>query len=154
DPEMPFPPGIRGAMAFKHDFPADGEYRFSTAFDERSIGLYNAGLQNRTTQVIAIDGKVIFKGDIGGAEDLRLANVKGTDGWATILERFQKIPAKVEAGQHTITIGFIERSHVESDDNVGNGGGFGGGAGRGAAPVANLPDSKNNAIEIKGPYNP
>ncbi len=38
DPELPFPPGIRGAMAFTHDFPADGEYRFSTAFDEQSIG--------------------------------------------------------------------------------------------------------------------
>jgi mono/diheme cytochrome c family protein len=151
DPELPFAPGLRGAMQFTHNFPADGEYRFSTAFDEQSIGLYNRGLQNRTTQVIMIDGKVVFKGDIGGAEDLRLANVKGTDGWAQILERFQKIPVKVEAGPHTITLGFIERSHVESDDNVGGGGGFGG---RGGAPVANLPAQQNNAIEIKGPYNP
>lgn len=151
DPELPFPPGLRSAMQFTHNFPADGEYRFSTAFDEQSIGLYNRGLQNRTTQVILIDGKVVFKGDIGGPEDLRLANLKGTDGWAQILERFQKIPVKVEAGPHTITLGFIERSHVESDDNVGGGGGFGG---RGGAPMANLPAPQNNAIEIKGPYNP
>lgn len=151
DPELPFAPGLRGAMQFKHNFPADGEYRLSMAFDERSIGLYNAGLQNRTTQVILIDGKIVFKGDIGGAEDLRLANVKGTDGWAQILERFQKIPVKVEAGWHQITIGFIDRSHVESDDNVGGGGG---GRGGGGAPVANLPAQANNAIEIKGPYNP
>lgn len=149
DPELPFPPGIRTAMAFTHDFPADGEYRFSTAFDEQSIGLYNRGLQNRTTQVIMIDGKIVFKGDIGGPEDLRLANVKGTDGWATILERFQKIPAKVQAGRHTVMVGFIERSRVESDDNVGGGGGRGGGA-----PMANFPSPQNNAIEIKGPYNP
>lgn len=149
DPEMPFPPGIRTAMTFTHNFPADGEYRLSTAFDDRSIGLYNAGLQNRTTQVILIDGKVVFKGDIGGAEDLRLANVKGTDGWAQILERFQKIPVKVTAGQHTIIVGFTDRSHVESDDNVGAGGGRGGGA-----PMANLPNPQNNTIEIKGPYNP
>lgn len=150
DPEVPFPPGIRGAMAFTHNFPADGEYRFSTAFDEQSIGLYNRGLQNRTTQVILLDGKVVFKGDIGGAEDLRLANVKGTDGWAQILERFQKIPVKVTAGPHAIIVGFIERSRVESDDNVGGGGGRGGSG----APQANLADAKNNAIEIKGPYNP
>ena len=152
DPELPFPPGFRqrDAMKITQNFPADGEYRFSTAFDERSIGLYNAGLQNRTTLVVLLDGKIVFKGDIGGAEDLHLANVKGTDGWAQILERFQKIPAKVEAGNHDIILGFIDRSHVESDDNVGGGGGFGGGG----APMARLADPKNVSLEIKGPYNP
>jgi mono/diheme cytochrome c family protein len=154
DPELPFPPGFRprDAMKITQNFPADGEYRFSTAFDERSIGLYNAGLQNRTTLVIMLDGKVVFKGDIGGAEDLHLANVKGTDGWAQILERFQKIPVKVEAGNHDIMLGFIDRSHVQSDDNVGGGGGgFGGGGG---TPVGRLADPKNVTMEIKGPYNP
>ncbi|MBZ5674995.1 MAG: DUF1592 domain-containing protein [Acidobacteriia bacterium] len=154
DPELPFPPGFRqrDAMKITQNFPADGEYRFSTAFDERSIGLYNAGLQNRTTLVLMLDGKVVFKGDIGGAEDLRLANIKGTDGWAQILERFQKIPVKVEAGNHDIMLGFMDRSHVESDDNVvGGGGGFGGTTG---APMARLADPKNVSLEIKGPYNP
>ena len=97
DPELPFPPGFRqrDAMEITHDFPADGEYRFSFAFDEQSIGLYNRGLQNRTTLVMMIDGKVKFKGDIGGAEDLRLANVEGNVGWQKILDRFQKIPVKL-----------------------------------------------------------
>ncbi len=153
DPELPFPPGFRqrDAMEITHNFPADGEYRFSTAFDEQSIGLYNRGLQNRTTLVIMIDGKVTFKGDIGGIEDLRLANMEGNVGWQKILDRFQKIPVKVEAGPHTIIVGFIDRSHVESDDNVGSGGGFGGGS---AAPMARLPNAQNVALEIKGPYNP
>ncbi len=154
DPELPFPPGFRqrDAMKLTHNFPADGEYRFNMAFDERSIGLYNAGLQNRTTLVLMIDGAVKFKGDVGGAEDLRLANVKGTDGWAQILERFQKIAVKVEAGKHDIMLGFIDRSHVESDDNVaGGGGGFGAVTG---APMARLADPKNVTMEIKGPYNP
>ena len=113
DPEVPFPPGIHGAMKLTHTFPADGEYRFSMAFDEQSLGLYNRGLQNRVTQVLLLDGKVVFKGDIGGAEDLRLANVKGTDGWAQILERFQKIPVHVEAGPHEIILGFIDRAQVK-----------------------------------------
>jgi mono/diheme cytochrome c family protein len=153
DPELPFPPGFRqrDAMEITHNFPADGEYRFSTAFDEQSIGLYNRGLQNRTTLVIMVDGKVTFKGDIGGVEDLRLANMEGNVGWQKILDRFQKIPVKVEAGPHTIIVGFIDRSHVESDDNVGSGGGFGGGS---AAPMARLPNAQNVALEIKGPYNP
>jgi len=154
DPELPFPPGFRqrDAMAITQSFPADGEYRFSTAFDEQSIGLYNRGLQNRTTLMIMIDGKVKFKGDIGGAEDLRLANLEGNVGWQKILDRFSKIPIKLEAGPHTIIVGFIDRSHVESDDNVGGGGfGFGGGGG---APMARLADPKNVSLEIKGPYNP
>ena len=73
-------------------------------------------------------------------------------GWQKILDRFAKIPVKLEAGPHTIIVGFIDRSHVESDDNVGGGGGgFGGGGG---APMARLADSKNVTLEIKGPYNP
>jgi mono/diheme cytochrome c family protein len=154
DPELPFPPGLRqrDAMAFTQDIPADGEYRFSFSFDEQSIGLYNRELQNRTTLVMMIDGGVKFKGDIGGSEDLRLANVENNVGWQKILDRFAKIPVKLEAGPHTIIVGFIDRSHVESDDNVGGGGGgFGGGGG---APMARLADSKNVTLEIKGPYNP
>jgi hypothetical protein len=153
DPELPFPPGFRqrDAMAITQDIPADGEYRVSFSFDEQSIGLYNRELQNRTTLVMMIDGGVKFKGDIGGTEDLRLANLENNVGWQKILDRFQKIPVKLEAGPHTIIVGFIDRSHVESDDNVGGGGGFGGGGG---APVARLADPKNVTLEIKGPYKP
>jgi len=153
DPELPFPPGMRArdAMTITQDFPADGDYRFSFNFDERSIGLYNAGLENRTTLVLMIDGAVKFKGDIGGTDDLRAANVAGNVGWQLILERFAKIPLKLEAGPHTITVGFIDRSHVETDDNV-SGGGFG--FGGGSAPMARLADPKNVTLEIKGPYNP
>src|SRR5579862_1754295 len=153
DPALPMPPGLRGAMKLTHAIPADGEYRFNFAFDDQSIGLYNRGLQNTTTMVLLIDGKVVFKGDIGGAEDLRLANVKGGDGWAKILERFQKIPVKLLAGNHEIIAGFIERSHVESDDNVGGGGGGGGRGGGGGAPMPGFARGKDT-LEIKGPYNP
>jgi hypothetical protein len=155
DPELPLPPGLRprDVMEITHNFPADGEYRFSFNFDEQSIGLYNRGLQNRTTLVMMIDGKVEFKGDIGGAEDLRLANVLSNVGWQKILDRFTKIPVKVSAGKHDVVLAFIDRSHVLSDDNVGGGGGRGGGFG-GGAPMARLADSKNVSLEIKGPYNP
>ena len=154
DPELPFPPGLRqrGAIEITQNFPADGEYRFSFSFDGQSIGLYNRGLQNRTTLVMLIDGKVEFKGDIGGAEDLRLANVENNVGWQKILSRFEKIPVKLEAGPHAIIVGFIDRSHVQSDDNVG-GGGFGGRGGGGGPPMPGL-ENGNPTLEIKGPYNP
>ncbi|HEY7337788.1 MAG TPA: DUF1592 domain-containing protein [Bryobacteraceae bacterium] len=156
DPELPFPPGLRArdAMEITHNFPADGEYRFSFNFDEQSIGLYNRGLQNRTTLVLTVDGKVDFKGDIGGAEDLRLANVENNVGWQKILERFQKIPVKLSAGSHDVVVAFIDRSHVLSDDNVVGGGGRGGFGGGAGAPMARLADPKNVTLEVKGPYNP
>src|SRR5579862_789157 len=103
DPALPMPPGLRGAMKFEHAFPADGEYRFN--FFDLDIGLYNRQMQNATTLVLMLDGKIVFKGSLGGPEDLRLANVKGTDGWQQILDRFQKIPVKVLAGKHEIVTG-------------------------------------------------
>src|SRR5579862_9010506 len=103
DPALPMPPGLRGAIKFEHAFPADGEYRFS--FFDLDIGLYNSQMQNATTLVLMVDDKTVFKGSLGGPEDLRLANVKGTDGWQMILDRFQKIPVKLLAGKHEIVTG-------------------------------------------------
>ena len=149
DPALPFPPGMRGGVKFTYSAPADGEYRLN--FFDLDIGLYNRQMQNTTTLVLLIDGKRVFKGDLGGEHDLWLANVKGTDGWQQILDRFQKIPVKLLAGQHEILAGFIQRSRVESDDNVGAGGaGFGGG---GAVPIAGFRRGID-ILEIKGPYNP
>jgi mono/diheme cytochrome c family protein len=153
DPEIPMSPGLRGGMKIEQIFPADGEYRINL-FD-LSIGLYNSSMQNSATLVLLLDGKPFFKGALGGPADLRLANVKGTDGWQQILDRFQKIPVKIEAGKHTIAVAFIDRSHVESDENVGNGGGRGGGpGGGGGVPLPRLPNAEVDAMEIKGPYNP
>jgi hypothetical protein len=150
DPALPFPAGMRGGVKFTHSVPADGEYRFS--FFDLDIGLYNRQMQNRTTLVLLIDGKPVFKGDLGGEHDLWLANVKGTDGWQQILDRFQKIPVKLLAGEHEIMAGYIQRSRVESDDNVGVGGGPGFNAG-GAVPIAGFRRGID-ILEIKGPYNP
>lgn len=146
DPALPFPAGMRGGIKFTHSVPADGEYRFS--FFDLDIGLYNRQMQNTTTLVLLIDGKPVFKGDLGGEHDLWLANVKGTDGWQQILDRFQHIPVKLLAGKHEIMAGYIQRSHVESDDNVGAGGGVGG-----AVPMSGFRRGID-ILEIKGPYNP
>src|SRR5262249_17539554 len=116
------------------------------------IGLYNRQMQNSTTLVLLVDGKVVFKGDLGGEHDLWLANVKGTDGWQQILDRFQKIPPKFKAGEHEIMAGFIHGSRVESADNVGVTGGPGFG-GLGPVPMAGFRRGID-ILELKGPYNP
>jgi mono/diheme cytochrome c family protein len=153
DPALPMPPGLRGAIKFTHSVPADGEYRFS--FFDLNIGLYNRQMQNSTTLVLLVDGKIVFKGDLGGEHDLWLANVKGSDGWQQILDRFQKIPLKLKAGEHEIIAGYIQRARPESDDNViGGGGGFAGvGFGGDAFPMSSFRPGID-VLEIKGPYNP
>ena len=69
------------------------------------------------------------------------------------MERFSKIPVQVQAGVRDVVVAFIDRSHVESDENVaqlhvfdGLTGGTAGANGR----MAHLRDG----VEIAGPFNP
>ncbi len=143
------PPGTRGGMRFKHNFPADGEYRINVL--DLSLGLYTATLENESTLVIMIDGKVVFRKPIGGPPDQALVDRKGPPGRDEIMSRFTKIPVQVEAGVRDVIVTFIDRSHVESDENVaagfGGNGALGFGAGNGRIPLL------RDGVEIVGPYN-
>ena len=56
------PLGFRdGGIRVKHNFSADGEYRFQMHFPDQTLGLYTANLENEATVVLLIDGKVVFK---------------------------------------------------------------------------------------------
>ena len=122
------PLGFRdGGIRVKHNFSADGEYRFQIHFPDRTLGLYTANLENEATVVLLIDGKVVFKKAIGGVDDLMLNNRKAGDGRAQIQARFDKIPIQVQAGIREVVVGFVERSRFESTSYLA-GGGLGGGA--------------------------
>jgi mono/diheme cytochrome c family protein len=140
------PLGIRdnGGFRIKLNFPVDGEYRFSILFPDGTVGLYLGSLENESTIVIMIDGKIMFKKPIGGMADMMLNNRKAGDGRQQIVDRFKKVPIPVQAGVHDVVIGFIERSRFEATDALG-GGGRGGGGG-------NYPGLGD--IEIAGPYKP
>src|SRR5215467_10646846 len=150
DGELPLPPGMRGGMRFKHNFPADGEYRINIL--DLALGLYTSTLENETTLIIMIDGKIVFRKPIGGPADQGLVDHKGPAGRDEIMSRFTKIPVQVQAGVRDLVVAFIDRSHVESDENVGAGfngiGALGFGAGNGRMPRL------GDGIEILGPYNP
>lgn len=152
NPDDPLPPGMRGGVRFKHNFAADGEYHIN--INDLSVGLYTAQMENQTTLVIMVDGKIVLKRDIGGPADLAEAERRGADGRAAIMERFTKIPVQVKAGVRDVVVGFIDRAHVESDENVANLNAFGGFRGCGydvnAARMAVICDG----IEITGPFNP
>jgi len=144
------PPGTRGGMRFKHSFPADGEYRINVL--DLGLGLYTGVLENESTLVIMLDGKIVFRKPIGGSEDQTLVDKKGAEGRAEIMARFSKIPVRVETGVHDVAVAFMDRSHVESDENVAAAfrgiGDLGFGAGNDRMPQL------RNGIEIVGPYNP
>src|SRR6187200_2265725 len=150
------PLGFRdGGIRVKHNFSADGEYRFQIHFPDQTLGLYTANLENEATVVLLIDGKVVFKKAIGGVDDLMLNNRKAGDGRAQIQARFDKIPIQVQAGIREIVVGFVERSRFESTSYL-EGGGLGGGAvfagSGGLQPL--FRDDANSFVQVKGPYNP
>jgi hypothetical protein len=145
--DEPLPLGTRGGVRFKHDFPADGEYRISIL--DLGLGLYTSPMENESTLVMMIDGNIVFRKTIGGAADQAIADRKGSEGRAALMNAFSKIPVKVQAGVRDIVVAFIDRAHVESDENIS--GGFGGigalGFGSGNERMARLADG----IEIVGP---
>src|SRR5712671_2215780 len=140
------PLGIRDNSGFriKLNFPVDGEYRFSILFPDQTVGLYLGSLENESTIVMMIDGKIMFQKPIGGMADMMLNNRKAGDGRQQIVDRFKKVALPIQAGVHDVVIGFIERSRFEATDALG-GGGRGGGGG-------NYPGLGD--IEIAGPYKP
>jgi hypothetical protein len=111
------PLGSRGGMKFRHNFPSDGEYRFT--LKDLDVGLYPRAAETRSTLLILVDDREVFRGDVGGPEDLALVDQKGADGRAELMKRFANIPAQVKAGSHEVIITFVERSRAESDEPVG-----------------------------------
>jgi mono/diheme cytochrome c family protein len=115
NPDVPLPLGTRGGIGFRHNFPTDGEYRIT--INDLGVGIYASTLENQSTLVIMLDGKIVFRQTIGGPEDWPLHS-KGPKGRAQIMERFSKIPFQSEAGVHDVVVAFIDRSHVESPHNI------------------------------------
>jgi mono/diheme cytochrome c family protein len=115
NPDVPLPLGTRGGIGFKHNFPADGEYRIT--INDLGVGIYASTLENQSTLVIMLDGRIVFHQTIGGPEDWPLHS-KGPKGRAQIMERFSKIPIQAVAGVHDVVVAFIDRSHVESPHDI------------------------------------
>jgi len=150
NPEDPAPPGTRGGIKFKHNFPADGEYRVT--LKDLNLGPYSNSLVRENTVIIMLDGRIVFRKSIGGPADLALADRTAGTGRAQILERFSKIPIQVKAGVHDVVVTFVDRSHVETSENLKTLGGYAGLTGSNAAKdwLAHLLEG----VEVAGPFNP
>ncbi|HEY6454980.1 MAG TPA: DUF1592 domain-containing protein [Steroidobacteraceae bacterium] len=117
-PGMPL--GSRGGEAFTYNFPVDGEYRFT--IKDLDVGLYTWSTESRNTLVLLVDGKEVFRGDLGGLKDLETADREGAAGAAKIMARFANIPVHLKAGQRKVVVTFVQRSEAESPYDVGSGG--------------------------------
>jgi mono/diheme cytochrome c family protein len=132
----PAPPGANRGMRFRHFFPTDGEYRVSI-LNDLTGGANTHPAMFRSTVVMFLDGVEFFRGNIGGKEDLVLAD-QGATGSAKVMARFRNIPVKAHYGYHEILVTTVERSQVLSDANTGGGVGI-----NGANPTS---------VEVAGPY--
>ncbi len=149
--DEPLPLGTRGGIRFKHNFPADGEYQFT--LNDLAVGLYTGPAENESTVVILVDDKIVFRKAVGGPADQALADRKGAPGRAMIMERFAKIPVQVQAGLRDVVVAFIDRSHVESDENISNPTPFGGLTGSFAQASGRMPRLVDG-VELVGPFHP
>src|SRR5437867_4287625 len=138
------PLGTRGGMKFRHNFPADGEYRFTIL--DLDVGLYTRTVETRHTLVLVIDGREVFRKQLGGPDDLSIVDHGGAPGRAEIMKRFSNIPVPVKAGVHDIIVTFIERADVETDEFVG--GGTNGSFGQGLRAPRMI-----DGVRVEGPFN-
>jgi hypothetical protein len=111
------PLGTRGGMTFRHNFHADGEYRFT--IPDLGVDLYTRVVETRHAVILLIDGREVFREHLGGPEDMKTVDRGGAPGRAAVMKRFANIPVQVKAGTRDVAVTFIERARVESDEFVG-----------------------------------
>jgi hypothetical protein len=102
------PLGTRGGIAALHTFPLDGEYVIKVKLLETNLGAIR-GLQYESQLEIAVDGKRVFLGKVGGPDDYIASSVNATDIVNALDERLQ-VRVPVEAGQHSVTAAFLQPS--------------------------------------------
>ncbi len=141
------PLGTRGGMRFTHNFPADGEYRFTMT--ELFEGQYARALESEQTVVMLLDRTEVFRGTLGGREELNYYNRVGAPAKAEIMERFANIPVQVKAGVHEIAVTFIERSRAATEDHIFGFQPYGGFSYNGKMRVPKV----LGPIEVEGPFN-
>ena len=112
------PLGTRGGMTFRHNFHADGEYRFT--IPDLGVDLYTRVVETPHTVIVLVDGREVFRESLGGPEDMKTVDRGGAPGRAAVMKRFTSIPVQVKSGTYDVAVTFIERARIESDEFVGN----------------------------------
>ncbi len=111
---MPF--GTRGGVSVEHNFLADGEYELSIG--DLALAREVPNMEFENTVVALLDGVEFYRTEIGGEPDHKWIDQILDDGVAQINARLKNIRFQAPAGQHNVTITFIQRSMAESDERT------------------------------------
>jgi len=140
------PLGTRGGMRFTHNFLADGEYRIT--MPDLYEGQYARALESEQTVVMLLDRNEVFRGKLGGRDELMYYNRVGAPAKAEIQARFAKIPVAITAGVHEIAITFVERSRAATEDHIYGFQPYGGFSYNGKLRVPKI----LGAVQVEGPF--
>ncbi len=108
---MPF--GTRGGMSVEHNFPADGECVLTIGDMALARTVPNLELEN--TVIALLDGKEIWRTQLGGEEDLKAVDQNLYHAVARINGRLKDIRFNATAEQHRVAVTFLRRSYNEDD---------------------------------------
>jgi hypothetical protein len=111
---MPF--GTRGGVSVEHTFLADGVYELQIG--DLALAREVPNMEFEQTVVALLDGKEFYRTELGGEEDHKWVDQILDDAVAQINARLKNIRFHATAGQHTVTVTFLQRTMAESDERV------------------------------------
>jgi len=106
------PLGTIGGLAIQTTLPADGEYRIEPKLFRTNLGTMR-GLENQQHLEVAVDGVRVHLAEFGGNDEVSASSANPTTTGNAVDARL-KVEAPLKAGPHTITVAFLERSHVQN----------------------------------------
>src|SRR5579862_7750256 len=110
------PPGTRGGILVRHNFPVDGEYVIKVRLWRNTFDLMR-GMEDPHELEIAMDDVRLKLVTAGGTEDFRsMAANPGTFG--ADLDRRLTVRIPVKAGIHTLSATTVLKSHAVRDDLI------------------------------------
>jgi len=111
---MPF--GTRGGMSVRYNFMADGVYELNIG--DLALGREVPNMEFKNTVIALLDGREIFRTEMGGDEDHEAIDQEQADAVSRINARLKNIRFNATAGQHIVTVTFLHRSFAESDERT------------------------------------
>ena len=134
---MPF--GTRGGVTVEHNFMADGEYELSIG--DLALAREVPNMEFENTVIALLDGKEFYRTTVGGERDHKWIDQILDDAVAQINARLKGVRFHATAGQHSVSVTFLQRTLAESDER---------------SPVAALEGGQArmpaiHAIQLRGP---
>jgi hypothetical protein len=111
---MPF--GTRGGVSVTHTFLADGIYEMDIG--DLALAREVPNLEFEHILVALLDGKEFYRTTVGGEADHKWIDQILDDAVAQINNRLKKVRFHATAGQHEVSVTFIQRSMAESDERT------------------------------------